>query len=60
MYLVFTRMPGESDHRRFRSLLSYLRSIFRVIFVRTWPRSLFAVLGLIDGFDQRVVLVLAK
>ena len=24
MYLVFTRMPGESDRRRLRSLLLYL------------------------------------
>ena len=31
MYLVFTRMPGESYRRRLRSLLLYLCYVFRVI-----------------------------
>ena len=30
MYLVFTRMPGESYRRRLRSLL-YLCSVFRTL-----------------------------
>ena len=29
MYLVFTRMPGESYRRRLRSLLLYLCYVFR-------------------------------
>ena len=28
MYLVFTRMPGESYHRQLRSLLLYLCYVF--------------------------------
>ena len=28
MYLVFTRMPGESYRRRLRSLLLYLYGVF--------------------------------
>ena len=31
MYLVFTRMPGESYRRRFRSLLLYLCYVFRAL-----------------------------
>ena len=31
MYLVFTRMPGESYRRRFRSLLLYYCDVFRVL-----------------------------
>ena len=31
MYLVFTRMPGESYRRRLRSLLLYLCYVFRVV-----------------------------
>ena len=31
MYLVFTRMPGESYHRRLRSLLLYLCYVFRAL-----------------------------
>ena len=31
MYLVFTRMPGESYRRRLRSLLLYLRYFFRAL-----------------------------
>ena len=31
MYLVFTRMPGESYRRRFRSLLLYLCYVFRTL-----------------------------
>ena len=31
MYLVFTRMPGESYRRRPRSLLLYFRYVFRAI-----------------------------
>ena len=31
MYLVFTRMPGDSYRRRFRSLLFYLRYVFGVL-----------------------------
>ena len=31
MYLVFTRMPGESYGRRLRSLLLYLCYVFRTI-----------------------------
>ena len=31
MDLVFTRMPGESYHRRLRSLLLYLCYVFRAI-----------------------------
>ena len=31
MYLVFTRMPGESYRRRLRSLLLYLCYVFRVL-----------------------------
>ena len=29
MYLVFTRMPGESDRKRLRSLLLCLCDVFR-------------------------------
>ena len=31
MYLVFTRMPGESYRRRLRSLLLYLCYVFRTL-----------------------------
>ena len=31
MYLVFTRMPGESCRRRLRSLLSCLCDVFRAL-----------------------------
>ena len=31
MYLVFTRMPGESYRRRLRSLLLCLRDVFRAL-----------------------------
>ena len=31
MYLVFTRMPGESHRRRLRSLLLYLCDVFRAL-----------------------------
>ena len=31
MYLVITRMPGESYRRRLRSLLSYLCYVFRAL-----------------------------
>ena len=31
LYLVFTRMPGESYRRRLRSLLLYLCHVFRVL-----------------------------
>ena len=31
MYLVFTRMPGESYHKRLRSLLLCLCDVFRVV-----------------------------
>ena len=31
MYLVFTRMPGESYRRRLRSLLLYLWYVFRAL-----------------------------
>ena len=31
MYLVFTRMPGESYHRRLKSLLLYLCYVFRAL-----------------------------
>ena len=31
MYLVFTRMPGESHCRRLRSLLLYLCHVFRAL-----------------------------
>ena len=31
MYLVFTRMPGESYRRRLRSLLLSLRDVFRAL-----------------------------
>ena len=31
MYLVFTRMPGESSRRRLGSLLLYLCYVFRVL-----------------------------
>ena len=31
MYLVFTRIPGESYRRRFRSLLLYLCDVFRAL-----------------------------
>ena len=31
MYLVFTRMPGESYRRRLRSLLLYLCCVFRAL-----------------------------
>ena len=31
MYLVFTRMPGESCRRRLRSLLLYLCYVFRAL-----------------------------
>ena len=31
MYLVFTRMPGESYRRRLRSLLMYLCHVFRAL-----------------------------
>ena len=31
MYLVFTRVPGESYRRRLRSLLLYLCSVFRAL-----------------------------
>ena len=31
MYLVFTRMPGESYPRRLRSLLLYLCYVFRAL-----------------------------
>ena len=31
MYLVFTRMPGESYHRQLRSLLLYLCYVFRAL-----------------------------
>ena len=31
MYFVFTRMPGESYRRRFRSLLLYLCYVFRAL-----------------------------
>ena len=31
MYLVFTRMPGESYRRRLRSLLLYLCTVFRAL-----------------------------
>ena len=31
MYLVFTRMPGESYRRRLRSLLLYLSYVFRAL-----------------------------
>ena len=30
-YLVFTRLPGESYRRRFRSLLLYLCYVFRAL-----------------------------
>ena len=32
MYLVFTRMAGETYHRRLRSLLLYLCYIFRALY----------------------------
>ena len=31
MYLVFTRMPGESYRRRLGSLLLYLCDVFRAL-----------------------------
>ena len=31
MYLVFTRMPGESYRKRFKSLLLYLCYVFRAL-----------------------------
>ena len=31
MYIVFTRMPGESYRRRLRSLLLCLRDVFRTL-----------------------------
>ena len=31
VYLVFTRMPGESYRRRLGSLLLYLRYVFRAL-----------------------------
>ena len=31
MYLVFTRMPGESYRRRLRLLLLYLCDVFRLL-----------------------------
>ena len=31
MYLVFTRMPGESDPVRLRSLLPYMDDVFRAL-----------------------------
>ena len=31
MYFVFTQMPGESYRRRLRSLLLYLRYVFRTL-----------------------------
>ena len=31
MYLVFTRMPGENNRRRLRSLLLYLCYVFRAL-----------------------------
>ena len=31
MYLVFTRMPGESYRKRLRSLLLYLCYVFRAL-----------------------------
>ena len=31
MYLVFIRRPGESYRRRFRSLMLYLRFVFRAL-----------------------------
>ena len=31
IYLVFTRMPGESYHRRLRSSLLYLCYVFRAL-----------------------------
>ena len=31
MYLVFTRMPGESYHKRLRSLLLYLCYVYRAL-----------------------------
>ena len=33
MYLVFTRMPGESYRRRLRSLLLYLCYVFRALII---------------------------
>ena len=31
VYLVFTRMPGESNSRRLRSLLLYMCYVFRAL-----------------------------
>ena len=31
MYIVFTRMPGESYRRRLRSLLLYICDVFRAL-----------------------------
>ena len=36
MYLVFTRMPGESYHRQLRSLLLYLCDVFRTCVGSAW------------------------
>ena len=36
IYLVFTRMPGESYRRRLRSLLLYMCDIFRALPVATF------------------------
>ena len=39
MYLVFTRMPGESYRRRLKSLLLYFCYVFRALIVLLIPFS---------------------
>ena len=48
MYLVFTRMPGDSYHRRFRSLLLYLCTLK----YRRYRGDLIQVFKIINGTDD--------
>ena len=46
MYLVFTRMPGESYRRRLRPLLLYLCDVFRAL-INSLCRFCTSALGLV-------------
>ena len=61
MYLVFTRMPDESYRRRLRSLLSYLRYVFRALVTSLlcWFQTVLFFLLSASCFGTQVTAVVA-
>ena len=52
MYVVFTRMSGDSYRRRFRSLLLSLCGVFRVLMINTLVCCLFVCLSVSGRLPQ--------